>query len=57
MKRILLLLALASSALAAKKPNIIVVMTDDQGYGPSGNTDTLGLRPRISTSSTIRARA
>ncbi|MBQ99983.1 MAG: arylsulfatase [Verrucomicrobiales bacterium] len=36
MKRILLFLALASSALAAKKPNIILVITDDQGYGPVG---------------------
>ena len=36
MTRILLFLALASSALVAKKPNIILVITDDQGYGPVG---------------------
>ncbi len=36
MKRILLFLAFASSTLAAKKPNIIIVITDDQGYGPVG---------------------
>ena len=36
MKNLLLFLALVSSALAAKKPNIILVITDDQGYGPVG---------------------
>ena len=42
MKRILLFLALVSSALAAKKPDIILVMTDDQGYGPVGKHGTPG---------------
>jgi len=36
MTRILLLLALALPALADKPPNLIVVITDDQGYAPLG---------------------
>ena len=36
MIRLLLLFFLIGQATAAQKPNIILVMTDDQGYGPVG---------------------
>ena len=41
-------LLMGVAAEAAGKPNIILIMTDDQGYGQLGSKGTLGSKPLTS---------
>ena len=48
MKQILIMLALASSVFASEKPNVLLIISDDQGYSDFGFMGNPILRtPRI----------
>ena len=58
---LLIITAISISCLspvsAAEHPNIVLIITDDQGYGPLAGTGTNGSRRPILMHCTTRARA